>query len=120
MTRRPTVIILDPDREVRAAMHRTLTLANLSVLTQAGHGVDGHILVSDLHPDCVLLGLEAPVERGLKTRAAIVQSDPDISVIVSSSMAEGAVVRRAMLPGSRDSLVAPVRGRTLLQTIPQV
>ena len=120
MTRPPTVIILDPDHEVRAEMQRALTVANLTVLTQAGHGTEGHTLVSDLHPDCVLLGLEAPVERGLKTLGAIVHSDPDIPVIVYSSIAEGAAVRRAMLTGARDYLAFPVSDRTLRETIHEV
>ena len=89
--------------EARAEMHRTLTLANLTVLTDGGHGVEGHTLVSELRPDCVLLGVEAPVERGLQTLEAIVQSLPSIPVIVYSSLpyALGASVGVAPVPKAR-------------------
>src|ERR1700690_1975691 len=111
MNSKPSVIILDPDPEARAEMHRTLSLANLSVLTEAGHGVEGHTLVFELQPDVVLLGVEAPVERGLQTLEAIVASHPNIPVIVYSSNADGSAVRRAMVAGARDYLTLPVNGR---------
>jgi CheY-like chemotaxis protein len=57
ISHRPTIVILDPNPETRAEAHRTLALANLTVLTEGGHGVDGHTLVAEAQPDCVLLAL---------------------------------------------------------------
>jgi pilus assembly protein CpaE len=110
MNRRPTVVILDPDPGTRAETHRTLALANLTVLTEGGHGVDGHTLVADAAPDCVMLALEPPVERGLQTLEAIVASYPTVPVVVYSSVEDGASVRRAMVAGASDYLTLPLNG----------
>ncbi|HEY8838484.1 MAG TPA: hypothetical protein VIO16_12600, partial [Dehalococcoidia bacterium] len=67
MSLKPTAVILDPDPGARSEAHRTLALAGITVLTEGGHGVDGHTLIAEARPDCVLLALEQPVERGLQT-----------------------------------------------------
>jgi pilus assembly protein CpaE len=117
MSKKPTVVILDPNLEARAEVHRTLTLANLSVLMDGGHGVEGLTLVQETLPDCVLLGLEQPVERGLQTLEAIAASHPDMPVIVYSTIDDGPAVRRAMVSGASDYLVAPLNGRTVGEAI---
>jgi pilus assembly protein CpaE len=111
ISHRPTIVILDPNPETRAEAHRTLALANLTVLTEGGHGVDGHTLVAEAQPDCVLLALEQPVERGLQTLEALVASYPEVPVVVYSSIDDGASVRRAMLAGASDYLALPLNGR---------
>jgi len=117
MSKKSTVVILDPNLEARAEVHRTLALANLSVLMEGGHGVEGLTLIQETLPDCVLLGLEQPVERGLQTMEAIAASHPDMPVIVYSTIDDGPAVRRAMVSGASDYLVAPLNGRTVGEAI---
>jgi pilus assembly protein CpaE len=117
MNRKPTIVILDPDPEARAEVHRTLALAGLTVLTQGGHGVDGHTLVAEAQPDCVALAIETPVARGLQTLEAIVASHRHIPVVVYSSIDDGASVRRAMVSGAADYLPAPLAGRSAAEAI---
>ncbi|HLZ73302.1 MAG TPA: AAA family ATPase [Dehalococcoidia bacterium] len=120
MSKKPSVVILDPNLENRAEVHRTLTLANLSVLMEGGHGVEGLTLIQETLPDAVLLGLEHPVERGLQTLEAIAASHPDMPVIVYSTVDDGPAVRRAMIAGASDYLVAPLNGRTVGEAIQAV
>ncbi len=117
MNRKPTIVILDPDPEARAEVHRTLALAGLTVITHGGHGVDGHTLVAEAQPDCVALAIETPVARGLQTLEAIVASHPHIPVVVYSSIDDGASVRRAMVSGAADYLPAPLVGRGAAESI---
>jgi pilus assembly protein CpaE len=117
MNEKPAVVILDPDPGARAEMHRTLTLANVTVLTEGGHGVEGLTLVSEVQSDCILLGLEAPVERGLQTLEAISSSRPGLPIIVYSTIDDGQSVRRAMVSGASDYLAAPLSGRIVSEAI---
>jgi pilus assembly protein CpaE len=120
MSTKPSVVILDPSLESRAEVHRTLSLANIGVLMEGGHGVEGLTLVQETQPQCVLLGLEQPVERGLQTLEAIAASHPDLPVIVYSTIDDGPAVRRAMVSGASDYLVAPLNGRTVGEAIHSV
>lgn len=117
MNEKPAVVILDPDAEARAEMHRTLTLANVTVLSEGGHGVEGLTLVSEVHPDCVLLGLEPPIERGMQTLEAISAANPGLPIIIYSTIDDGQSVRRAMVAGACDYLAAPLSGRMVSEAI---
>lgn len=117
MSLKPTAVILDPDPGARSEAHRTLALAGITVLTEGGHGVDGHTLIAEARPDCVLLALEQPVERGLQTLEAITSSYPDLPIIVYSSIDHGAAVRRAMVAGASDYLTVPLNGRATAEAI---
>jgi len=117
VTKQASIIIIDADPETRAEVHRTLALANLKVLAEGGHGVEGHTLVAESRPDCVLMGLTPPIERGMQTLEAIKASFPDLPVIVYSSVHDGASVRRAMVAGASDYLAAPLNVRTVGEAI---
>ncbi|MER3419284.1 MAG: hypothetical protein C4290_01610, partial [Chloroflexota bacterium] len=99
MARNPKVIIVDGNLEARSELHKMLALAHVAVLGEAGYGVDAQTLVEDAQPDVALVGVEEPVARGLQTVEALSASYPNLPIIVYSSLADGASVRRAMLAG---------------------
>jgi pilus assembly protein CpaE len=120
MARNPKVIIVDQSRESRAEVHRMLSLAHIAVLGEAGYGVEAHSLVEEVQPDCVLLGVEEPVARGLQTIESLFAAHPQLPIIVYSSLQDGPSVRRAMLAGARDYLAQPVDSDTVTNSIRMV
>src|SRR5438552_2485800 len=117
MNGQPSAVILDPSPESRGELHRTLALAGVRVLGEAGHGVEGHTLIGETDADCVLLALDAPVQRGIQTLEAIVASHPTVPVIAYASTADVGSVRQALVAGAADYLVAPLTTRALTESI---
>lgn len=120
MARNPKVIIVDGNLEARSELHKMLALAHVAVLGEAGYGVDAQTLVEDAQPDVALVGVEEPVARGLQTVEALSASYPNLPIIVYSSLADGASVRRAMLAGARDYLTQPLDAETVIGSIRMV
>jgi pilus assembly protein CpaE len=120
MARNPKVIIVDGNLEARSELHKMLALAHVAVLGEAGYGVDAQTLVEDAQPDVALVGVEEPVARGLQTVEALSASYPNLPIIVYSSLADGASVRRAMLAGARDYLTQPLDAETVISSIRMV
>lgn len=120
MARNPKVIIVDGNLEARSELHKMLALAHVAVLGEAGYGVDAQTLVEDAQPDVALVGVEEPVARGLQTVEALSASYPTLPIIVYSSLADGASVRRAMLAGARDYLTQPLDADTVISSIRMV
>jgi pilus assembly protein CpaE len=104
----PTVIIIDQNPENRAEIPKLLQPAGFNVIASAGYGVGAPSAVAEAHPDCILLGLEEPLVRGLQTMDSVAEVAPDVPIIVYSSLADGSSVRRAMLAGARDYLGVPL------------
>lgn len=117
MSGKASVVILDPNADTRAEVHHTLRNAGFGVLAEGGLGIEGLTLVQETLPECVLLGLEQPVERGLQTLEAIARSYPEIPIIVYSRIDEGPAVRRAMVAGALDYLMYPLSDRTVGEAI---
>ncbi|MGI8552266.1 MAG: AAA family ATPase [Dehalococcoidia bacterium] len=117
MADNPTVAIIDQNPESRAELFKTLQLSGFTVAGEAGYGVEAPTAVEESHPDCILLGLEEPVIRGLQTMDAVAEAAPNTPIIVYSSLTDGSSVRRAMLAGARDYLAAPLNPETVTLSI---
>ena len=117
MSVKASVVILDPNADTRAEVHHTLRNAGFGVLAEGGLGIEGLTIVQETRPNCVLLGLEQPVERGLQTLEAVARSYPDIPVIVYSRIDDGPAVRRTMVAGAMDYLMYPLSDRIVGEAI---
>jgi pilus assembly protein CpaE len=113
----PRVIIIDQNPENRAEIPRLLQPAGITVVASAGLGVGAASAVGEAKPDCILMGLEEPLVRGLQTMDSIAEVAPDVPIIVYSSLVDGSSVRRAMLAGARDYLGVPLNEETLTASL---
>lgn len=120
MAENPTIVIVDQNPESRAELFKMLQLAGFAVSGEAGYGVEAATAVDESHPDCILLGLEEPVIRGLQTMDAVAEAAPNTPIIVYSSLTDGTSVRRAMLAGARDYLAVPLKPETVTLSIQAV
>jgi pilus assembly protein CpaE len=113
----PTVVIIDQNPENRAELPRLLQMAGVSVVGNAGFGIEAPTVVAEARPNFVLIGLEEPVVRGLQAMDAIAEVAPQSPIIVYSSLTDGASIRKAMLAGARDYLAAPLNPATVSTSI---
>ncbi|HLF71963.1 MAG TPA: AAA family ATPase [Dehalococcoidia bacterium] len=111
------VVVIDPDVNSRADTTRALSLARFTVTGEAGYGIDAVTMANEKNPDVLVLSMEEPVARATQTMSALADAMPETPVIVYSSLADAASVRRAMVAGARDYLVKPPRPEELARAI---
>jgi pilus assembly protein CpaE len=111
------VVVVDPEVNSRADTNRALSLARFTVTGEAGYGIEAVTTAQEKDPDVVVLALEEPVARATQTMSALSDALPATPIIVYSSLADAASVRRAMIAGARDYLVKPPRPEELARAI---
>lgn len=115
-----TALIVDPNKEGRLDVSRTLEHIGLDVAGEAAYGTEATVLSVELRPTLILLALDDPPVRGLATLEALQQLAPDIPVLVYSTSTSASLMRQAMRAGARDYLEAPVRSEDLRDAVNNV
>jgi len=96
------VLLAEGLRLVRQGLRRILEEdARLTVVGEAGTGIDAVRQCNDLKPDVVVINLSIPGLRGLEATAEILRANPDIKVIILGMQLDGAYVRKAFDLGAK-------------------
>ncbi len=109
MPRDPEIIIVDPDLDTRADLKHMLSIAKLAVVGEADYGIEAITASKEHPPDVFLINMEEPVARAIQTIEMLDSAAPRAAIVVYSSLADAASVRRAMVAGARDYLIKPLR-----------
>jgi len=117
MARTPDCVVIDPDLGSRADVKRALILAHFTVSGEAGYGIESVTVAKEFTPDVLVVSVEEPIARAIQTLEALGDALPDTAVIVYSSLADAASVRRAMVAGARDYLIKPIKPEDLTRAI---
>src|SRR3990172_9501819 len=102
-------VVLVEELERRAGLRKLIGNAQLNLIGEAGFGQEAITVVHQLQPDAVVLSMEEPVARPLKSIEGLVLSQPNLIIVVISSLGEREHLRKAMQAGARDYLVQPLR-----------
>lgn len=102
------VLVAADTAEDRIALNKLLVLGDFVVLSEASLGPEAITLAKEFKPDVVLLSMEEPVARPLRTLEGMNLAVPDCPVVAVSSMGDRDHLRRSMLAGARDYLVKPI------------
>ncbi len=109
MPRDPEIIVIDPDLDTRADLKHMLSVAKLAVVGEADYGIEAITASKEHPPDVFLINMEEPVARAIQTIEMLGSAAPKAAIVVYSSLADAASVRRAMVAGARDYLIKPLR-----------
>lgn len=100
------VLIADDHPVVRAGLAGVLAQeTGFTVVGQASDGAEAVAMARAERPDVVLMDVRMPVMDGIAATEQIIGADPAIRVIVLSSLARDADVRRAFRAGARGFLL---------------
>lgn len=123
MSKNFRVIIVDQSVERRAEVQRTLALSRMAVLGEANYGIEAVSLARDMMPDAIVVAIDEPVVRPLRTIESLTDLLPQVPVIAYSSAPEADLIRRSMQSGARDFLTYPFQpeeaGSSLMTAIQQ-
>jgi len=112
--------LVDDVADSRVTLKRLLSAGGFAVAGEAGTGAEAVGLVRETSPDVILVSLEEPVTRPLKSIEALTIAAADTPVIVVSSLTDKEYLRRAMVAGARDFIGHPLTQDELGKTITSV
>ena len=102
------VLLVDESQGSRAGLRAMLAGADVTVVGETVPGPEAFTLAKELQPHVILLNVEEPLVRALRTIEALVTNFPDAPVIAVSSLSGREQMRKAMLAGARDFLTKPL------------
>lgn len=111
------VLLVDEMVDSRTALKRLLTSSSMTVPAEAANGTEAVGFARDARPDAIVVSLEEPVTRPLKSIEALAIAAPDTPVVVVSSLDDREYLRRAMIAGARDFIGRPSAEAELEKTI---
>jgi DNA-binding NarL/FixJ family response regulator len=99
------VVVIDDQAIVREGLVTVLSLLpDIEVLGEAADGRSGVELVERLSPDVVLMDLRMPVLGGLEATRLILDTNPDVGILVLTTFADDASVVDVLRAGARGYL----------------
>jgi pilus assembly protein CpaE len=115
------VLIIDDIPETRENLRKLLSFdAAITVIGAASSGQEGIELAKQYRPHVILMDINMPDMDGIQATEVILQSMPNIQVVMLSVQSEADYMRRAMLAGARDFLTKPPSVDELMNTIHRV
>jgi DNA-binding NarL/FixJ family response regulator len=113
-----SVVVVDDHQMVRAGLATLLEASgDVTVVGQAADGAAAIRVVSELHPDVVLMDLSMPVLDGVEATRAVVSSVPGVRVVVLTSFSDRARVSDALAAGAVGYLLKDCEPQELLAAV---
>ena len=117
MGRNPRVAIIGQEPVVRDEIQKMLAVSGFAVIGEAGYGIEAVSLAKETEPDVVIVSVEEPLVRALQTVEALSDLLPHSPIIAYSTLQDPNAMRKAMLAGVSDFLLAPVKEEDLINSI---
>ena len=90
-----------------SSLGKSIRGPSLLVLGEAGYGAEAVTATQDSDPDVVMVSLEEPIARALRTIEVLSVTFPHKPIIAVASTASGDTTRKAIRAGARDYLMLP-------------
>lgn len=113
-----TVLLVDDHPLVRSGLANLIaTTDDLKVVGEAAGGAESVVLAGDLEPDVVLMDLSMPGMDGVEATRLILDTHPQIHVVVLTSFADEQRVSEALAAGAVGYLLKDTDAREVLAAI---
>jgi DNA-binding NarL/FixJ family response regulator len=100
-----SILIADDHKIVRQGFHKLLSMeADFDIIAEASNGRMAIDLAIQYNPDVVLMDIAMPELNGLEATSLLLQSRPDIGVIILTAHCEDAYITHALQSGVKGFL----------------
>jgi pilus assembly protein CpaE len=111
------VLVVDDNEKARDRLIDQLRFEDVEVVGESTLGAAAFTWAEHLNVDLIVVAIEEPVARALRTVETLTVGSRTWPVIGLSSQGDRDTMRKAMLAGVRDYLVSPVSGDDLRRAI---
>src|SRR3954451_20482649 len=111
------VLVVDDNEQARDALIELLRFRDIDVVGESTFGAAAYTWAEQLNVDVVLVAVEEPVARSLRTIESLSTGTRSWPVVGISSQGDRDTMRKAMVSGVRDFLVKPLTADELHGTI---
>lgn len=114
------ILIVDDNEKTRARLIDQLRFPDLRIVGESPFGAAAASWASRLDVDIVIIAIEEPVVRGLRTVDMLATGDDAWPIVAVSTRNDRESMRKAMLAGARDYVVLPAPDEELRKAIIRV
>jgi len=112
------VVIAEDQALVRRGIALLLSMAHdMECVGQASNGEEAVRLAQVLRPDIVLMDLQMPIKGGVAATREIMAAQPNVQVLVLTTLDDGETVLEAVRAGAQACLLKDASEEELLETI---
>jgi DNA-binding NarL/FixJ family response regulator len=111
-----TVVLVDDEPLIRAALGQTLTGGGLEIVGEAANAADAIELVLDVRPDVVLIDIRLPGGSGVQTIEKLSLLAPASSILVLTRSEQNRVVE-AIVAGASGYILKSARPQTIIDAV---
>ncbi len=111
------VLVVDDDEKARRRLIGQFRFPDVQVVGESTLGAAAYTWAEQLDVDVVVVAVEEPVARALRTIEALSVGQRTWPVVAVSSLADRDTMRKAILAGVRDYLVLPLDAAEVRRTV---
>jgi two-component system, NarL family, invasion response regulator UvrY len=112
------VLVVDDHDIVRTGIKRMLAdVKGIKVIAEAENGEEAISLTKETRPDVVLMDIKMPRMDGLKATRTLLQFDPDIKVLVITSLEDDLISARLLRAGASGYLTKGASMEEMIRAI---
>jgi two-component system, NarL family, response regulator NreC len=111
------VLLADDHSIVRRGLRGLLEAAGLTVIGEAGDGLEAVRLCEELRPDLLILDISMPALSGIEVAARAQKLEPSPGVIILSVHGDESYIMRALAAGARAYLLKSATDEDLIPAV---
>ncbi|WP_406946277.1 response regulator [Halobacillus sp. SY10] len=100
-------LIIDDSSFMRSWLKKVLEIESIHVIAEAANGIEGVIEFKNHEPDIVILDFVLPKMNGLQTLIQLKRINPQVIVIVCSSLGDKFTIEKFAKNGAYDFIQKP-------------
>lgn len=112
-----TVMIVDDSLFVRNVMRGVLNAKEFEVIAEAGSGIEAMRILHDRKPAIILLDIVLPDANGIDLIEPILAIQPDVKIVVCSTIGQESVVKKALDLGARAFIPKPFTPEKIIEVL---
>jgi len=115
-----TVLIVDDEFFNRLLLQDILKESSFRVVGEAAEGEEAIRLCQELQPDIVLMDVMMPGMDGIQVTKAVLRQNPQVRVIMCSTVSQQAQIAEALRAGAVDFIDKPIIPDKVRETLQKV
>jgi pilus assembly protein CpaE len=114
------ILIVDDNENARAKLIDQLRYADIRIIGESSFGTSASSWASELDVDVIIVAIDEPIARALRTIEQLTTGAASWPVIAVSNRNDREMMRKAMLAGARDYMVLPAPEDDLRKSVIRV